>query len=271
MRGLGRRITFFFKQRYWQLLALAAVVLAAFAALLAHDHPVLASFVAGIGASVLATVIVSLAGPAGEEAYQRFLSLGVTAFFSSRNKVPDDYWVNRLRKTRERCILLGHAHGNWCEDSGFRPALIDRLTNGVQVEMFFLNPEETAAQLRSKEDSAGIRDTRNRIRRSLKAVWEIRESLQEPAKERLTLWVYNATPSLGVTWIDAEMLVTHYLPGATNLTSPALLVQPVPGSDTLYAVYQENVKEIRSAKFSIKVTPANIATYTHEERDGNAA
>jgi len=134
--------------------------------------------------------------------------------------------------------------------------------------MFFLNPEETAAQLRSREDS--IRDTRDRIRRSLKFVWRIRESLQESAKERLTLWVYNATASLGVTWIDSEMLVTHYLPGATNLTSPALLVQPVPGSDTPYAVYAQNVNKIRT-NFSIKVTSANIAKYTRGETDGHAA
>lgn len=270
MRGLRRRASFFFKlkQNYWQVVLLVGVVLVVIAGWLSQQHPVVASVVGGIGGGVVATVIVSFAGPAGDDAYQRFLSLGVTTFYSSRNKVPDDDWVRRLRQARERCILLGQAHGNWCEDNGFRPALIDRLTNGVQVEMFFLNPEETAAQLRSKEDS--IRDTRDRIRRSLKFVWEIRESLQESAKERLTLWVYNATPSLGVTWIDAEMLVTHYLAGATNLTSPALLVQPVPGSDTLYAVYEQNVNKIR-ANFSIKVTSANIAKYTREETDGHAA
>jgi hypothetical protein len=270
MRAVRRRVAFFFKQRYWQSLAIVAAVLGGLAAHFASEHPVFASFIAGVSASVLATVVVSLAGPAGEKAYQDFLSLGVTTFFSSRNKVPNDEWVNRLKQARERCILLGQAHGNWCEDDRFEPALIDRLTNGVQVEMFFLNPNETAAQVRSKEDGVGVRDTRRRIRRSIKFVWGIREGLPQPAKGRLTLWVYDATPSLGVTWIDAEMLVTHYLAGATNLTSPALVVEPRPGPDTIYAVYAENVNKIR-ATFSEKVTTDNIAKYAHEETDGHAA
>jgi hypothetical protein len=269
MRGLRRRALFFFKikQKYWLVVTLVGIVLAVIAGWLSQAHTVAASVVGGIGASVLATVIVSFAGPAGDEAYQRFLSLGVINFYSNRDNVPKNEWVDRLGKAKERCILLGQAHGNWCRDLRFRPALVDRLTNGVQVEMFFLNPKETAAELRSKEDI--IRDTRDSIRRSLKEVWDIREGLQEPAKERLTLWVYNATASLGVTWVDAEMLVTHYLAGAANVTSPALLVQPRPGSDTPYAVYSQNVNKIR-ANFSIKVTSANIAAYTHEETDGHA-
>ena len=240
------------------------------AALFAGQYPAFASFVAGVSASVLATVIVSLAGPAGEKAYQDFLTLGVTTFYPSRNMVPPDEWVDRLSKARERCILLGQAHGEWCLDRRFEPALIDRLTNGVYVEMFFLNPDETAAKVRSKEDGIGVRDTLRRIRRSIIVIWRIREGLPQPAKERLTLWIYDATPSLGVTWIDAEMLITHYLAGATNRTSPALVVEPRPGPNTIYAVYAENVNKIR-ASFSDKITSEDVEKYIQEETDGHAA
>src|ERR1035437_10701754 len=84
------------------------------------------------------------------------------------------------------------------------------------------------------------------IQRSLREVWRIRSSLEPSVRGYLKLYVYDATPSLGVTWIDDVMLVTHYLASRTNLTSPALVVEPRPGSDTLYAVYEQNVDGIRA-------------------------
>jgi hypothetical protein len=201
---------------------------------------------------------------------QRFLRFGVTNFYANRKQVPNDHWVTWLKQAKRRCILLGQAHGEWCYDPGFRPALVDRLTNRVQIEMFFLKPEGLAARLRQTEDSIGQRNTKQRIQRSLREVWRIRSSLEPSVRGYLKLYVYDATPSLGVTWIDDVMLVTHYLASRTNLTSPALVVEPRPGSDTLYAVYEQNVDGIR-ASFSEEVTNDNIETFAPEGTDGQTA
>jgi len=205
--------------------------------------------------------------PKAEEAYQRFLRVGVTNFYANRRQVPNDDWVNWLKDAQHRCILLGQAHGEWCLDPRFRPALIDRLRNRVQIEMFFLKPDGLAAQLRHKEDSTGLRNTERRIQGSLREVWEIRNSLEPSLRSHLKVYVYDATPSLGVTWIDNFMVVTHYLASRTNLTSPCLVVESGPGSDTLYAVYAENVDGIRT-NFSEEITDGNIETFAPEERDG---
>lgn len=227
------------------------------------DLPLIAGIFAGIGGSVIATVIVSLAGPLGEEVYQSFLRLGVTRFYSNRSLVENDQWVKWLRDAQMRCILLGHAHGEWCLDNGFEPALIDRLMAGVNVEIFFLNPKGAGADLRHQEDSLGLRNTKARIRNSIRAVWNISERLTGKARTRLTIYVYDSTPSLGVTWIDDWMLVTHYLAGSVNRTSPALRVESRPDSKSLYAVYEENINSIR-IKFSTIVTKDNVDTYTNE-------
>jgi hypothetical protein len=175
--------------------------------------------------------------------------------------------VNWLTQAKRRCILLGQAHGEWCYDPGFQPALVDRLTNRVQIEMFFLKPEGLAAQLRQTEDSIGNRNTKQRIQGSLREVWRIRSSLEPSVRGYLTLYVYDATPSLGLTWIDDFMVVTHYLASRTNRTSPCLVVESGPGSDTLYAVYAENVDRIR-ADFSKEITNDNIETFAPKEKDG---
>jgi hypothetical protein len=218
------------------------------------------------------------AGPAlsvgtADEAYQRFLRLGVTNFYANRRQVPNDHWVTWLSEAKRYCVLLGQAHGEWCLDPGFRPTLIARLRNGVSVEIFFLKPGGLAAQLRRREDSTGIRDTDQRIRSSMREVWAIRGTLEPAVKDRLKLYVYDATPSVGVTWIDDKMLVTHYLASFTNLTSPALVVDPTPTPDTLgtpYWVYGQNVDGIR-ARFSEEITDDNIDILTREETDGHAA
>jgi hypothetical protein len=145
--------------------------------------------------------------------------------------------------------LVGQAHGEWCLDTGFETALVERLRAGKTVEMFFLNPRGAGVELRQKEDRSGLKNTKARIRGSLKTVWDISQHLEEEARARLVIHVYDCTPSLGVTWIDDWMLVTHYLAGSVNLTSPALLVKSQPDAKSLYAVYGDNVDRIRE-KFS---------------------
>jgi hypothetical protein len=258
-----RRTSFFFRQNYWRSLALTGVGLEILAGAFWQSNPRWAGIFAGVGGSILATVIVTWAGPAGEVVYQSFLRLGVTRFWSDRSSVPKDQWVKWLKSAQMRCILLGQAHGEWCLDNGFEPALVDRLTIGVNVEIFFLHPNGAGAALRHQEDSLGLRNTKTRIRNSIKAVWDISERLPPKARARLTIYVYDSTPSLGLTWIDDWMLVTHYLAGMVNLTSPALLVESRPGSKSLYAVYEENINSIRT-KFSTAITQDNIDKYTSE-------
>lgn len=249
-------------QAYWHPVAVLGFFLLAIALATWKSWQPWSTILAGIGGSVLATVIVTFAGPAGDPVYQAFVKLGVTEFFPSRDKVPKERWVAELKAARHHCVLLGQAHGEWCLDDGFRPALTERLRAGVAVEMFFLDPTCLAAKVRHEEDTQKIRPLLPRIRATINEVWGIREDLDPEAKNRLKIWVYGATPSLGLTWVDSRMLVTHYLAGSTNRTSPALLAERRPGSDTLYAVYEDNVNKIR--KLSTEVTHENLAGYTEE-------
>lgn len=211
---------------------------------------------------------MGLLGPDGDKVYQAFLRLGVTEFYSSRKRVPDDHWVSWLRQAQQRFIQLGQANGNWCKDREFHAALLERVKAGVDVEIFFLDPTGPAAGVRSNEDRQNITPLLPRIRASIRDVWSIRQELSHELRNRLKLYVYNATPSLGLTWIDNTMVVTHYLAGLINLTSPALRVEYRPGYDTLHAVYEENVEEIRK-HFSTPITVDNIAQYMPEATDAH--
>jgi hypothetical protein len=221
------------------------------------------SALVGIGTSMLATMLVSFAGPDGDETYQNFLGLGVRGFYASRNKVANDLWVEWLEGAQRRCILFGVANGEWTRDEGFEPALASRLIAKVQIQVFFLDPNSVAADVREKEDQQKL-DLKKRIRASIRTLWEMRSRLNDDAKGRLSVYIYRATPSLGVTWIDDWMLVTHYLAGFNNLTSPALRIESNTRKGSPYAVYQRNVEEIRE-KFSTIVTDDNVNTYTNEQ------
>jgi hypothetical protein len=227
------------------------------------------SVFAGVGGSMLATALVGVIGPDGDRLYQTFLRLGVTDFHGSRNKVENDYWVGWLRQAKRHWVQLGHANGNWFKDNRFRSALLDRVNAGVQVEIFFLDPTGSAAMVRAKEDLQNITPLLTRIRASINEAWKIRQGLDYDVRQRLQLYVYNATPSLGLTWIDDKMIVTHYLPGSMNLTSPALQVVSTPAADTFYDVYEDNVKQIRTRNFSTPITEQNVAQYIGEAADLN--
>lgn len=169
-------------------------------------------------------------------------------------------WVDWLEGAQRTCVLLGQAHGEWIRDDRFEPALVSRLIAGVKIEIFFLNPNTSEADVREKEDLQKLR-TKTRIRESIRDLWKIRSRLSETAKGRLIIYTYDATPSLGVTWIDDWMLVTHYLAGFNNLTSPALRVEPSPSSRCPYAVYARNVDHIRDNRSKV-VDDVSISEYT---------
>jgi hypothetical protein len=131
----------------------------------------------------------------------------------------------------------------------------------VSIQVYFLNPKGPAADVRAKEDGTQGRDTKQRIRWSIDFMWKQRQDLHPDSRSRFQLYVYDATPSFGVGWFDDQMLVTHYLAGFLNLTSPALMVKPGgPGADTLYAVYENNVNRMKAS--ATEVTELNVHEYT---------
>jgi hypothetical protein len=255
-----RRFHFFFRERYWWIVVFFGVVLVLLGSCLSDEYALLSAASVGIGTSMLAAMLVSFAGPNGEETYRKFLQMGVTDFYPNRSMVPNENWVNWLEGAQRSCILLGQAHGEWIRDDRFEPAFVGRLIAGIRIEIFFLNPNTPEADVREKEDRQK-QHTKERIRDSIRELWKIRGRLNETAKSRLKIYTYDATPSLGVTWMDDWMLVTHYLAGFSNLTAPALRVESSPNPRSPYAVYARNVDQIRD-NFSTEVTDANISEYT---------
>ncbi len=216
----------------------------------------------GVGSSILAAVIVAYLSPASEAGYRKFISFGIVDMWSSRHALKD--WVDWLEKANETCVLFGIAHGGWCQDGRFESALKERLSHGVSFRMLFLDPNSKAAEIRAREEK---RDTKKKIRESIQKMWDIRESIKPGQKEQVRIFVYDATASCGLTWIDQQMLVTHYLAGLPDETSPALLlIRPAVGMErSLYDVYADNLEKI--VQRSRLVDENNIQEFLPQQED----
>lgn len=239
-------------------LGLALAAAGAFAWYKSWFGPIRGSVAVGVGASILAAAIVAYLSPANEAGYRKFISFGIIDMWSSRHALKD--WVDWMQTARENCILFGIAHGGWCRDRRFAPALRELLDHGVTFRVLFLNPNCGAAEIRAREEQH-TRETQRKIRESIRDMWKIRESLTTSQKEQLRLFVYDATPSCGLTWIDQRMLVTHYLAGLPDETSPALLLtRPQVGMErSLYDVYADNLDKIQ--RMSTQVDEDNIQEF----------
>jgi|SRR5580704_9203575 hypothetical protein len=220
------------------------------------------SFLVGVGAAILAAAVVAYLSPFNEPAFRRFLSFKIEYVWLSRQTIDSKYWVDRLNGAQEQCILLGIAHGGWCGDAMFLPTVHERLQHNVVFKMLFLNPNLKAAELRSAEEmrqsEKSKRETRDVIRESIKTMWDFRRGLEAGLRDRLRLYAYEATPSCGLMWIDKKILVTHYLAGLPDVTSPALLVASPEGEmeGSLYNIYAKNLEEIEG--HSIVIVEENI-------------
>jgi hypothetical protein len=174
------------------------------------------SLTVGVGSSILAAAIVALLSPVNEAGFRKFISLGLDDAWSSRRAIDNQEWVDWVRVARLQCVLLGISHGNWCTDKGFPNAIRDRVEQGVEFRILFLNPNTEFARLRANEEKGKRDDTIDVIRHSIKTVWDIREKLVAGLQPRLQVRVYEGTPSCGLTWIDDFMIVTHYLARVPN-------------------------------------------------------
>jgi hypothetical protein len=256
------------RSRSWTIL-LIGVVLTAFGVIFGFStHAYWSAILLSTGTSIVATVLVWWMSPTNEQAYEEFLSLGISKAYPSRDKVETTQWVKWLRSAKRRCILLGTSHSKWCTDASFKDALEDRLRNGVSVAIFFLDPTKSAAKVRAKEEKVG-RDTLSEIRNAIRVLWTIRADLQHAQQGNLKLYVYEATPSMGVAWIDDRfMVVSHILAGSLNVTSPCLLLEPgrYHSEDKgLYETYARNVQSIEH-EYSTEITENNIHNYVPEEQ-----
>ena len=260
---LSRRLSLYLRQHGQVgivfLLGLALVLVGVMFSL--SKAPNWATTFVSIGCSLIAAAVVTYLSPVSEEVYQKFLALGVSDVYPSRHDVAYRQWVDWLRAARQNCKVLGIANHNWCTDPDFPSALTERLREGVEVKIFFLDPTKPPAATRAKEDN--VRQTQRTICQSIDFVWRLRSNLEEALRQRLKIYVYEATPSCGVLWIDSFMVVTHYLPSSANVTSPSLIVRPVgtpDGRPDLYGVYAANVKAIE-IPYSTPLTENNVGQY----------
>ena len=224
-----------------------------------YGHPYWLTLFVGVGTSLIAAGVVTFLSPASDEMYQRFLALGIRDMWPSRRDVPNDNWCRWLRGTSKSCTLLGVAHGEWRNDERFEPALQECLArNAVEVRILFLDPNSNLAKSRANEEQ---RDTPATIKTSIRIIWnEIRPRLHPELQDRLHLYVYDSTPSSGATWVDDFMIVTHYLAGCPNRTSPAFRVEDL-GADSLFGVFKRNIEKITEKPSTVEITEENVATY----------
>lgn len=182
----------------------------------------------GVGCSMVAAGTVSSLNPVTAELYERILSMGVSHVYPSRNDIEKKNWVDWLSSTNQRFVQVGISNSGWRTDTAIPPALRDRLRGGVEVKLFFLDPTSSAAGVRGNEESH--RNTQSEIRDTIGYFWAHRESFNQDLRTRFKMYVYNATPSLGLTWTDDLMIATHLLGGVQkpNLTCPDPGTSPVP-------------------------------------------
>jgi hypothetical protein len=230
----------------------------------------LSTILISVGTSLIAAAVVTYLSPVSREVYQKFVGLGISDVFPSRDDIPKRHWCGWIREAKHRCLLLGIANNNWCRDGDFEPAVLKAVRSGVELKILFLSPIGNAVKTRAHEDNR--RNLDSMIRSSVRFMWEeVRSKLDEEpvAQKLLQLYVYDATPSSGMTWVDDRfMVVTHYLAGFANVTSPALIVKPVksdPDARDLYRTYEENVQEILKNKSCILLTKENVKDYLPKE------
>lgn len=184
---------------------------------------------AGLGTSLIASVLVGAVALGRDEFLQQMLGDGVQDVFDNRKThFEDPFWDDLLRSTVKHFRVLGTANHGWFSDPAVaestKEGVVDAIVKrDVEVEFLWLDPDDDLAKARQREERRTTRlDTCN----SIIFFWDIRSELPQDKRNRLLLKEYVATPSCGVTWADDLLVVTQYLAGNPNLHAPGMVLGP---------------------------------------------
>lgn len=230
-----------------------------------------------LATSILASILVAAVALEREEFAQLLMDQGLQRLYDNRKTAfSDSFWTGLLRAARTHFRVLGVANHGYLYDEQARTDTADALKEAVtkrrvNVELLFLKPDSDIARLRELEEG---RSTIDDTLEAIEFFWEVRQSVDDDAKQRLSLREYDTLPSCGLTWADNKMVVTHYLAGRRNLGSPGLVLDSgltrmdrflraieLSGATVspLSDVYARNYVEVASGRHSVPITADRVA------------
>lgn len=235
--------------------------------------PIAKDALVGAGASVIASVVIFVIFFSKDQLSYRVMKYGVKQLFHDRYKeLHEKFWADFLSSAKRQVRILGVANHGYVTKEGlikdherdvFRSLLIK---GNVTITILWLDPTKAIAEERDEEETRG---TREDTIRSIQTFHKFRQSLPVSAQHKFKLKMYNATPTCGITWVDDNMVVTHYLSHRSNLGAPGFvltysvidkLLSRV-GHDheyaALYDVYGDNLKAIERS--ATEITEASLS------------
>jgi hypothetical protein len=181
----------------------------------------------GIGTSLLASALFLLLTGSRDNFANHLRHMGVEFMFENRDAAfQTQDWTNLILSARHHYRVLGVAnHGYMREGNAAetRAALQTAAVRGVKIEILWLDPTDARAVQREVEEEQ--RGTRRDAIASLKWFWALKESLPLEARKNLTLRIYAAIPTCGITWVDKYLIVAYYLPSSVNRFSPGMVLR----------------------------------------------
>ena len=185
----------------------------------------------GAGGSLIAASVYAFLSVARDNFVNTVLRMGIRDLFDDRYKdLGDSEWEPYLQGAKDHYKILGVAnHGYLHSESSkqrYGGLFQSAARRDVEVELLWLKPDSILAAIRDEEEG---RASRADAIKSMRWFWELRGELDPAHQNNFSLKEYELTPTCGITWIDDEIVVTHYLAKKLNLHAPGLIITTRPG------------------------------------------
>jgi hypothetical protein len=173
------------------------------------------------------------------ERHKRYADL--SAVFTSRAEFTHEMPPTALFDYASDIRACGLSLNMICQHYGDR-ALKERIEHGeCTVSLLFLEPygAETTARESEEGYKAGYLSSLTEL--NLHCVKRLRDSMAEPARDRLTIRTYDETIRFNITLVnDRTCVIQPYLPNARGLDSPAFVAdKDGTGQPGLYDIFED--------------------------------
>jgi hypothetical protein len=226
-------------------------------------------FLIGIGSSLAAAAIISFlvygkaVGSLRWNDFRLYWSMtrrmranGIINFFSSRAdyvKYRKNGTISQYIRSAERELLyVGFwlAHGT--EMSNVTEALIDRIREGVTIELIFIDPNSECVPALATYFDITVDEVRSRVASSIEKMRRLRETLEDDARLHFRLKTHRKLLTASAFLIDgstqkARILVDFKLFAFERDHTFGIEFGHVDNGDTLYSRVGESYRKIRAA------------------------
>lgn len=191
----------------------------------------------------------------------RFEALGFSAAYPNEEAARPEIY-DAICVARKRVVLVGVNHQSYLSNDHFRDAVAEFLRKrGTRLDVYFLDPEGTAAGDRAEREGRDVPTFLNNIRAQIAALRQLADELG--ASRQVAVLLYDRAPRWRILAIDPDgprarsrAFVAYYPEASGGKESGMVRMHPTDGASSFFEAFLAELSCVHESAIATRTASA---------------